>query len=130
MLNIFCCFVDSYLMFFSVYRDLQYIRESVGKIACNLYGLESMIYLTTGIIDQYDNPKVDLECIVTKAYSQDILRNITDFAMNLVNTSITVAGHPVGLDIRDAIQLQYMETSGALKSHAGQIGIQHAMVPF
>lgn len=106
------------------------MRENIGKMACSLYGLESMIYLTTGIIDQYDNPKVDLECIVTKAYSQDILRNITDFAMNLVKTPTTVADHPVGLDLRDAIQLQYAETSGALKRHAGQIGIQHAMVQF
>lgn len=119
-------FYSTFLFF--VYRDLQYVRENIGKMACSLYGLESMIYLTTGIIDQYDNPKVDMECIVTKAFSQDILRNITEFAMNLVNKSVTVAGHPVGLDIRDAIQLQYAETSGALKSHAGQIGIQHAMV--
>lgn len=87
-----------------------------------------MIYLTTGIIDQYDNPKVNLECAVTKAYSQDILRNVTDFAMNLVNTPTTVVDHPVGLDIRDAIQLQYVETSSALKNHVGQIGMQHAMV--
>lgn len=104
------------------------MRENIGKIACNLYGLESMIYLTTGIIDQYDNPKVDLECMVTKAYSQDILRNITDFAMNLINAPTTVAGHPAGLDVRDAIQLQCNETSGALKSYVGRIGIQHAMV--
>lgn len=113
---------------FSPCRDLQYVRENIGKIACTLYGLESMIYLTTGIIDQYDNPKVDLECIVTKAYSHDILQNITDFAMNLVNIPITVAGHPAGLDVRDAIQLQFNESSGALKSYTGRIGIQHAMV--
>lgn len=107
------------------------MRECIGKLACKMYGLESMIYLTTGIIDQYDNPKVNLECAVTKAYSQDVLRNVTDFALNLVNTPATVADHPVGLDIRDAIQLQHIETSGALKSHVGQIGLQHAMVqPF
>lgn len=89
-----------------------------------------MIYLTTGILDQYDNPKVNLECIVTKAYSHDILRNITNFAMNLINTPITVAGHPVGVDIRDAIQLQFNEPSGALKSYTGRIGLQHAIVQY
>lgn len=87
-----------------------------------------MIYLTSGIIDQYDNPKVDLECIVTKAYSHDILRNITDFAMNLINTSVTVAGHPAGFDVRDAIQLQFNEPSATLKNYTGQIGTQQAMV--
>lgn len=104
------------------------MRERIGKIACTLYGLESMIYLTTGIIDQYDNPKVDLECVVTKAYSQDILRNIADFALNLMKSPATVAGHEVGVDVRDAMQLQCDETNGALKNHAGRIGLQHAMV--
>lgn len=87
-----------------------------------------MIYLTTGIIDQYDNPKVDLECAVTKAYSQDILRSITQLAMSLVHTPVTIAGHPIGLDVRNAVQLQYNETSTALKSYAGKIGLQHALV--
>lgn len=89
-----------------------------------------MIYLTTGIIDQYDNPKVNFECAVTKAYSQDVLRNVTDFALSLVNAPTTVADHPIGLpvDIRDAIQLQHIETSVELKSHVGRMGLQHAMV--
>lgn len=104
------------------------MREKIGQIACNLYGLESMIYLTTGIIDQYDNPKVDLECVATKAYSQNILRKIIDFALNLMNAPTTVAGHAVGVDVQDAMQLQYDETNGALKRHAGRIGLQRALV--
>lgn len=89
-----------------------------------------MIYLNAGIVDQYDNPKVDLECAITKAYSQDILRNITRFAMDLIDTPVTIEGHPIELDIRNAIQLQYYETSNALKSYVGQEGLQHAMVKY
>lgn len=109
-------------------RELNYVRENLAKIASDLYGLESMIYLTTGIIDQYDNPKVDLECAVAKAFSQDILRSITQLAMNLAHVPVTIAGHPIGLDIRNAIQLQCNETSVALKTYAGRIGLQHALV--
>lgn len=87
-----------------------------------------MIYLSAGIIDTYDNPKVDLECAVTKAYSQDILRNLTKFAMDLIDTPVTIEGHSVELDIRNSIQLQYYENSGALKRYAGRVGIQHTMV--
>lgn len=87
-----------------------------------------MIYLNAGIIDQYDNPKVDLECAVTKAYSQDILRNLTKFAMDLIDTPVTIEGHPIELDIRNAIQLQYYETSDALKGYVGGVGLQNAKV--
>lgn len=111
-------------------RDLVYVRENLAKIACQLYGLESMIYLTAGIHDRYDNPKIDLECAITKAYSQDILRNITQFAMNLIDTPSTILAHPFGLDIRDVIQLQFNETSSALKTHVGRIGMQHAKVVY
>lgn len=100
----------------------------MAKIACDLYGLESMIYLTAGIIDRYDNPKVDFECAISKAYSQDILRRLTQFAMNLINTPATITSHPVELDLRNAIQLQYNETSSTLKSYVGRVGIQHAAV--
>lgn len=87
-----------------------------------------MIYLTTGIIDQYDNPKVHLECAITKAYSQDLLRRITEFALNLIDAPSTVFEHSIGLNIRDALQLQYNETSSALKTYVGKIGLQHAAV--
>lgn len=111
-----------------MYRNLLHVRYNLAKLACDVYGLESMIYLNAQIIDQYDNPKVDLECAITKAYSQDILRNITKFAMDLIDTPVTIAGHSVDLDIRNAIQLQYNETSSTLKSYVGRVGIQHAMV--
>lgn len=101
-----------------------------AKIACDLYGLESMIYLNAGIIDKYDNPKVDLECAITKAYSQDILHNVTQFAMNLCGNPSTIIGHPIGLDVRNAIQLQYNETSNALKSYVGRVGLCHAWVKY
>lgn len=87
-----------------------------------------MIYLNAGIIDQYDNPKVDLECAVTKAYSQDILGNLTQFTMDVIDTPVTIEGHPIELDIRNGIQLQFNETSNALKSHVGRVGLQHAIV--
>lgn len=87
-----------------------------------------MIYLTTGTIDRFDNPKIDLESMVAKAYSHEILQNCSDFAISLMNTAATTAGHAGGLNIRDAMQLQCNETCGKLKKYAGRIGLQHAMV--
>lgn len=110
------------------YSDLRYIRHNLAKLACDLYGLESMIYLSAGIIDTYDNPKVDLECAITKAYSQDILRDLSEFALNLIDNPVTIKGHSIDLDVRNAIQLQHYETSNTLKRHVGRIGLLHAWV--
>lgn len=53
------------IRFFS-YSDMDYIKVHLGTLASQLYALESMIYFTTGLIDEYDNPKVDLETAITK----------------------------------------------------------------
>lgn len=85
-----------------------------------------MIYLTTGIIDQFDNPKVELECAATKVYSQEILQKLSQIAMSLIGSPVTVSGHSIDIDIMDITQLQFNEK--ALKSYIGQVGLQHAIV--
>lgn len=87
-----------------------------------------MIYLSSGIIDMYDNPMVDLECAIAKAYSQDILRNLNRFAMHLMDIPVSIEDHSIAVDIRNTIQLQYNETSSALKSYVGRIGLQQTRV--
>lgn len=105
-----------------------YVQDYLAKMATHLYGLESMIYLTAGINDQYDNPKIDLECAITKAHSQDLLRKLNEFAMNVLDTPTTISSHPVGIDIRNTIQLQFNESSAILKNYVAKIGMQHATV--
>lgn len=109
-----------------IYRDLVYVRNHLAKVACEIYGLESMIYLTTGIIDRFDNPKVELECAATKVYSQEILRNLSEIATDVIGSPATISGHSIGLEITNATQLQFGERG--LKSYIGQTGLRHALV--
>lgn len=88
-----------------------------------------MIYLTAGIIDEYDNPKVELECAATKAYSQELLWNVASFALNLIGMPATVVGHPIEQEIKNALHLQNCrETSGALKQYIGSVGLRYCFV--
>lgn len=120
--------IEKRFLYIYVFRDILYVRHNLAKLGCNIYGLESMIYLNAGIIDRYDNPKVELECAITKAYSHDILQNLTQLAVSLIGSPITIAEHKIDLDIMNAVQLQRRETSRGLKSHVGREGLQHAMV--
>lgn len=42
------------------------LRTAIGKYTCSIYALESMLYLTTGIMDKYDNTNIDLETAIFK----------------------------------------------------------------
>lgn len=109
---------------FLIHRDLRLVQYKFGDIVADLYALESMIYLTTGIIDQYDNPQVDLECAICKAFSQDILMKIAKTAINLMGTEATMQEC-----IQDAFQLNYTtETSDTLKRYVARVGLQHCLV--
>lgn len=88
-----------------------------------------MIYLSTGILDDYDNPKVDLESAVTKAFSQDILKNLLEFAFSLMGSSATMGSEEIQRDLLNALQLQNVGgTSDALKKYAATKGIQYCVV--
>lgn len=88
-----------------------------------------MIYLTTGFVDTYDNPKIDLEAAVTKAFSQDILLRCVQTAVHLIGIQATTSNHPLQQNIHDALQLQNtIESSRALKEYVAHVGLQHCAV--
>lgn len=42
------------------------IKNRLAKSVCDTYAIESMTYLTTGLIDRYENQDVDLEAAMLK----------------------------------------------------------------
>lgn len=68
-------------------QEFQIIKERLCKIECRLYAMESMTYLTAGIVDSYEISDVALECALTKIYCTESLKKCVDdiiqvFAMN------------------------------------------------
>lgn len=46
--------------------DMDLIKNRLAKTVCDTYAIESMTYLTTGLIDGYENQDVDLEAAMLK----------------------------------------------------------------
>lgn len=46
--------------------EFQALRMTIGKHATFIYALESMLYLTTGIMDKHNNTNIDLETAIFK----------------------------------------------------------------
>lgn len=102
----------------------------MSKLACDLYALESMIYLTAGIVDSYENPKIDLESAIVKSFSLETMSRAVELLLDFPATSFVIKGHPLEEYIRNAVQLQFSHLSGAekLKSYIGLTGVQHCDV--
>jgi acyl-CoA dehydrogenase family protein 9 len=46
--------------------EFELIQEKFAKIMCLTYAVESMTYLTAGILDTYENPDCAVEAAVVK----------------------------------------------------------------
>lgn len=129
------------------------LRNVLGKYSCSIYALESMLYLTTGIMDKYENTNIDLETAIFtvkpefssffvielcnmrfdcnfQTYSQDQLLNLTIELLNFVDTRVTLRDHPLNHLIRNAIQFKFCEPQNELKLHIGREGIRYRLVNF
>lgn len=45
---------------------MEFARTHLAKATLSLYGMESMIYMTAGLLDEFQNPDVILETAITK----------------------------------------------------------------
>ncbi|KYN43693.1 Acyl-CoA dehydrogenase family member 9, mitochondrial [Trachymyrmex septentrionalis] len=49
-------------------HEYESVQEIIGKMASTLYGMESMLYYTTGIMDTFENQDCTLEKAMVEAY--------------------------------------------------------------
>lgn len=64
MLNYFVNFRFMFLVFSignPTPMEARSIRKLIAEAACSVYGIESTLYLTTAIIDLYEDAKVEVE---------------------------------------------------------------------
>lgn len=65
---------DEILISYPLFRDSQSVQAYLGSSTASIYGMESMIYFTAGLLDEFDGPDVTLEAAITKV--KQILLNI------------------------------------------------------
>lgn len=47
-------------------KDFEMIQEKFAKMACTIYAMESMAYLTAGMLDSYAEPDCAMEAAMVK----------------------------------------------------------------
>lgn len=104
-------------------KDVDTIKEQLGALACSYYALESMIYMTAGLIDIYEKQDVELESAMVQAFA---IQTMTDFVvrpLHAVGPQAAIKGGGFDRYIRDAVQLaaagEYLDTVQQFISLAG-----------
>ncbi|OAD61544.1 Acyl-CoA dehydrogenase family member 9, mitochondrial [Eufriesea mexicana] len=87
------------------------VKQIIAEMTITLYTMESMAYLTTGMIDQYENIDADLEKIITETYCANSCLKCIQKGLQLVGVHGYVNNKSYIQAFHDAIALTTLDTN-------------------
>lgn len=110
-------------------RDMDNIKDKISSLLISTYALESMIYYTAGLVDEFDDQDLALEAAITKYYSLTSLMKAATCGMEFLGPKALLKGEPTEAHFRNAAELFTQgEPIESLKSYIALTGLQHAGV--
>ncbi|KAF6117176.1 acyl-CoA dehydrogenase family member 9 [Phyllostomus discolor] len=103
------------------------IQEKFALMAQKTYVMESMAYLTAGMLDQPGFPDCSIETAMVKVFSSEAAWQCVSEALQILGGSGYVRDYPYERMLRDArILLIFEGTNEILRMHIALTGLQHA----
>ncbi|XP_065369422.1 complex I assembly factor ACAD9, mitochondrial [Calliphora vicina] len=110
-----------------VMKDLESVQTHLAKSCLSIYSIESMIYLTAGLLDEFKSPDVALESAITKYHCLKELFNICTTSLDIIGPKSLHAGQITETYFRNAAQLYTLgESIDNLSIYIALSGLQHA----
>lgn len=107
--------------------DREWIQKKLVDVLAVIYTMESMAYLTTGILDTYDKPDCSLESAIVKTYSLQYGKECVDICADLFGGRSCMKDFPLERHLRDFRTLRmYDGTLDINKLYIALIGLQYA----
>ncbi|XP_017038824.1 complex I assembly factor ACAD9, mitochondrial [Drosophila ficusphila] len=108
-------------------KDLELTRVHLSRAMCSVYAMESMLYMTAGLLDEFRAQDVTLESAITKFFTLRQLYEIASQNLGLVGPKSLLSGEATELGLRDAAQLCTQgESLDTLGMFIALTGLQHA----
>ncbi|XP_014790047.1 complex I assembly factor ACAD9, mitochondrial [Octopus bimaculoides] len=105
------------------------IKEKLANIAVNIYVMESMAYMTSGIIDSYPDVDVSLEAAIVKIFSSEKAWDSTSECLQILGGLGYMKEYPYQRSLRDCrICMIFEGTNEILRLFVGLTGLKHAGV--
>ncbi|XP_054281665.1 complex I assembly factor ACAD9, mitochondrial-like [Macrosteles quadrilineatus] len=126
LLSTACSFVIDRRQFDRQLIDCERIQDKVVEIATRIYTLESMTYLTTGILDTYESADCLLELAIIKIFSFTEGRYALDLIMELMGGRAFLESEIVQKYFKDFRTMEVFDgTTDIAKLMVALLGLQH-----
>ncbi|KAK7488577.1 hypothetical protein BaRGS_00020194 [Batillaria attramentaria] len=103
------------------------IKEKFARMAVTAYAMESMAYLTAGIIDMYEEPDCAVEAAMVKVFSSEGCWTCVSECLQILGGLGYMKEYPYERYLRDArILLIFEGTNEILRLFVALQGLQHA----
>lgn len=107
--------------------DFELIQEKFAKITTLTYAMESMTYLTAGLIDSQDAPDCSVEAAIVKVFSSEALWYCASEALQILGGLGYMKEYPYERMLRDCrILLIFEGTNEILRMFIALMCCQHA----
>ncbi|XP_055913856.1 complex I assembly factor ACAD9, mitochondrial [Eupeodes corollae] len=107
-------------------KDLEGIKKHIATLTTSTYAMESMIYLTAGLLDEFDQQDVGMEAAITKYYTLTRLFENSSKSVDVIGPKSLIAGEPTEIAFRNALQLYTQsEPLDSLRMYISLTGLQY-----
>ncbi|EDW77166.1 uncharacterized protein Dwil_GK22223, isoform A [Drosophila willistoni] len=108
-------------------KDLELTRAHLSRAMCSVYAMDSMLYLTAGLLDEFQGQDVTLESAITKYYTIKQLYTIATQNLSIIGPKSLHKDQTAELEFRNAAQLYTLgESMDTLGMFIALSGLQHA----
>ncbi|XP_055390028.1 complex I assembly factor ACAD9, mitochondrial [Condylostylus longicornis] len=108
-------------------RNMESITTCLSKMVCNAYAIESMIYFTTGLMDEFEKPDTEIETAMVKLFTQNSLWNASVAVMDFLGAAYLQPEREGESIIKNIMQIYLQgESVDSLKLFVALSGLRHA----
>ncbi|CAB3376296.1 Hypothetical predicted protein [Cloeon dipterum] len=108
-------------------KEFGLIKEKVAKLSVDVYAMESMAYMTAGILDLYDNPDCAMEAAMVKVYSSEAAWTGVSECLQILGGLGYMKDYPYERYLRDSrIMMIFEGTNEIMRIFISLLGLQHA----
>ncbi|KDR19102.1 hypothetical protein L798_06335, partial [Zootermopsis nevadensis] len=107
--------------------EFELIQEKFAKITCLTYAMESMAYLTAGMLDTYENPDCAVEAAIVKVFSSEGCWYGVSECLQILGGMGYMKDYPYERILRDSrVTMIFEGTNEILRIFIALMGIQYA----
>lgn len=85
-------------------KDVDVVKDDIGSLAADYYTLESMIYMTAGLVDIYEKQDIEVESAMVQSFAIQIMTDFVMRPLHMVGAKAVCEGSPYAKYVRDSMQ--------------------------